>query len=246
MELRSNFNILFLLFLKMSDDSRENAEIEIENEDDEEEEPKSSSKSKSKPSKSKQQPERLTITRKKVSELTEAERNQLIADAQQGIDNDFFSVKLFKNGATRICLRKQTRAQQVLTESNDNTNNQSLNSVPTTIRRYYTDQQLLLEHVINLETSFNALKAKHKKLKKRYNELEGYLYNDDESSLKQDVLKEVNKEEPPKEQVEEQSKQQQVEQQPIEQEQQPVEQIPQQQQVRRRYIRSWRDLGNQQ
>ena len=78
------------------------AKVEIEaedaiNNDEDEQIPIKTTKSKNKLN-----TDRLTITRKKVSDLTEAERNQLITDAQQGIDNDFFQVKLCKNGSTRI------------------------------------------------------------------------------------------------------------------------------------------------
>ena len=39
--------------------------------------------------------DRLTILRKKVSDLTEAERKQIIGDAQQGLDNDYYTVRLY-------------------------------------------------------------------------------------------------------------------------------------------------------
>ena len=199
--------------------TEEQTKIEIENENDEEtKEPlKESSKS-----------NRLTINRKKVSELTEAEKQQLIADAQNGFDNQYYAVKLFKNGKCKINLKKQTKAQQVIDEANEY-------HAPSEqqIKRYYTDNQLLMEHIINLETSFNSLRAKHKKLKKRYNELEGYLYNDDSD----DEDEQKPNPEPTcqgsallEEQQYEQPQQQQYEQQPY---------------IQRRYVRSWRDIQRQ-
>ena len=210
--------------------SSDKAEIEIEDAEDDNE-----IKSKAKAAKH----DRLTITRKKVSELSDAERNQLIKDAQNGIENDFFDVRLCKNGSTRICLKKQSTAQRVINEAKES----NPTAVPTVSRKYYTDNQLLMEHIINLESSFNSLRAKHKKLKKRYNELEGYLYAD-EQPLKDDVLKDVKPDndepvEPPK-----QPTKQQLEQ-PLNNEVDPEDQPILQQPIKRRFVRSWRDLNNQ-
>ena len=222
--------------------SEEQTKIEIENEDNETEteEPKTSAENVDK--------KRLTINRKKVAELTEAEKQQLIADAQNGFENQYYTVKLFKNGKCKINLKKQTKAQQVIDEANEY-------HAPSEhqIKRYYTDNQLLMEHIINLETSFNKLHSKHKKLKKRYNELEGYLYNGNgnDSSSDEDENDKPKQESKP------------IEEKPIEPQQEkldepkPIEEIQQQQQFRdassisqqpyiqRRYVRSWRQLGNQ-
>lgn len=215
----------------------EQAQIEIETDDNNDTSPEPQTQ----PPAPKPQPtaSRLNITRKKVNDLTEAERAQLIREAQEGIENDFFQVKLFKNGSTRICLRKQSKAQQVLADANEQ---QSSPATQSTSRRYYTDNQLLMEHIINLETSFNALKTKHKKLKKRYNELEGYLYNDDEQP--QPTAPEEQPQPPIQPQQQPQQQQQPIQQQqptPIIQEEQQQQQFVQQP-VRRRYVRSWRDI----
>ena len=188
-------------------------------------------------------PNRLTIVKKKVSDLTAEERAQLIKDADEGLENDYFNVNRCKNGSTRITLRKQSTAQKVLAEAAEN------QAVPTLSKRYYTDNQLLLEHVINLESSFNALRSKHKKLKKRYNELEGYLLADDDEESNPKSIKStiVNNAEAAPEQAKEQA-QEQPEQPP----EQPQEQAPesearakgeQLQTTKRRYVRSWRDIG---
>ena len=208
--------------------------IEIENEnEDENEEVNEKEKIKT----TKLNPERVTITRKKVSELTEKERNQLIQDAQKGLENDYYTVKMFKNGSTRICLKKQSKAQQVLTEAKEN------QQIPTTSKRYYTDNQLLMEHVIALETQYNKLNSKHKKLKKRYNELEGYLYADDETGLKENPEKQ-EKQENEKEEISEkqEQKQEKLENQSLTQDQ-IQEQLSHQPQVRYRYVRSWRQIN---
>lgn len=201
--------------------TEEQTKIEIENEDNDETETKEQHLKESFKS------NRLTINRKKVSELTEAEKQQLIADAQNGFDNQYYTVKLFKNGKCKINLKKQTKAQQVIDEANEY-------HAPSEqqIKRYYTDNQLLMEHIINLETSFNSLRAKHKKLKKRYNELEGYLYNDnDDSSDACASSAELNE----NQQKPKQGPQPQIEQ----------EESTSSQPVQYRYVRSWRDIQRQ-
>ena len=190
--------------------------IEIENEDDEQPKPAEAPKGTTK---------RLTIPRKKVSELTEEEKQQLISDAQNGLDNQFYSVKLFKNGKCRIGVKKQTKAQQIINEANEYQPQTNLQ------RPFYTDNQLLFEHIINLETSLNTLRTKHKKLKKRYNQLEGYLYNDDDSDDEQTPTQNSQQDlQRPEEQLQPEPQQE--------------EEIPQQQ-VQYRYVRSWRQLGRQ-
>ena len=198
------------------------AEIEIEQDDnaEEEEEPKPKSK---KSIVKNAKPERLVISKKKVKDLNDAEREQLIKDAAEGIENDYFDVKKCKNGSTRICLKKQSTSQKVIAEAAEN------QAVPTLSKRYYTDNQLLMEHIINLESSFNQLRSKHKKLKKRYNELENYLYADDEHEALEPIPE---------------SAQEQLPEPALEQEPEQPEQPPQPQ-VQRRFVKSWRQLGNQ-
>ena len=177
---------------------------------------------------SKPTPAKTLIPRKKIPELTEAERQQLISEAQHGYDNPYYQVKFFKNGSSRIVYRKQSTAQRVIQEANDN------QPVANDYKRFYTDNQLLMEHVINLETSFNKLRSKHKALKKRYNELEGYLYNDDDEPKPQ-------QQQPKSTPVQTSVKQEQPTEEVIEQQQQSIQQPVQQ----RRYVRSWRDINRQ-
>ena len=212
--------------------TEEQTKIEIENENEETIETKEQLP---KPTPS----NRLTINRKKVAELTEAEKQQLIADAQNGFENQYYTVKLFKNGKCKINLKKQTKAQQIIDEANE------YHPPPEKqLKRYYTDNQLLMEHIINLETSFNSLRAKHKKLKKRYNKLEGYLYNENGNDDDDDSEEENDKPKQEQEPIEEKpiEPQQEIPQ----QQQQQQQQIQQQPYIQRRYVRSWRDIGNSQ
>ena len=117
---------------------------------------------------------KTVVPQKKVSELSEDEKNILIDEAKQGIENEFYKVKLFKNGNAHITQKKLTKSQKFIKA---NETNQDKVEIPKV--KFLTNDQLLMEHIINLEASFQKLKGKHKKLKKRYNELEGYLLNDD-------------------------------------------------------------------
>ena len=224
----------------MSDqEPSQKVQIEIENENDEEnvdtEPPKQIQPAQS------TQPT-VTITRKKITDLTEQERAKLISDAQNGIENEFYNVKLLKNGSTRISLKKQTKAQELIKENESNPER----SAPTPTTRYLTDNQLLFEHIINLESQYNKLRAKHKKLKKRYNDLEGYLYaddsDDDAKPQKQTVQQQQQQREQPIPVV------QPVEVpdvQPTQQQQVSPASLAQQPYVQRRFVRSWRDLRPQ-
>ena len=79
------------------------------------------------------------------------------------------------------------------------------------------------------------MRNKHKKLKKRYNELENYLYNDDndeEEKPQNEVLNEVK----PKQELKQNEQ--------IKEE--PQEQTPQQpSNVQYQYVKSWRNIGHQ-
>ena len=219
-------------------ESTQPVKIEIEDDNNESVEVKAQPEPKSK----------LTITKTRVCDLTEEEKLQLINDAKNGIEHDNFNVKLFKNGNSRITLKKKTKAQQLISS---NETNQAKLSAPSS--KFLTDNQLLFEHIINLETQFNKLHSKHKKLKHRYNELESYLYADDEDEPEAEKPKLKRTETPqgalapgfreapplplPQVPPEQQAQQSQQEQ------QQPV--LQSNPFIQRRYVKSWRDLRPQ-
>ena len=187
----------------------------------------------------------ITITKKKVSELTKDEKNKLITDAKNGIENEFYKVTFCKNGNSRITLKKQTKAQELI---KSNESNKEKIDVPKA--KYLTDNQLLMEHIINLESLYGQLRQKHKKLKKRYNELEGYLYADDEDERQTKQM--LNQNQPERDIVPELHGSEQ-ETQTISNNQtnniretplvlSPLGEVQDQRSVQRRYVRSWRDL----
>ncbi len=110
------------------------------------------------------------IERKAVRKLTQEEHDQIVSDARAGIPIEHFNVRLYQNGNSRITLRKQSKAEELISESKDEA------PPNTSSRRYLTNDQLMMEHIIDLESKFTKMALKHKKLKKRYNDLECSIY----------------------------------------------------------------------
>ena len=117
------------------------------------------------------------IKASKVKDLTVEEKARLISEAKNGVENPFFKVKFYKNGSSRIIKRKQP-VEQTSTKI-INKNSSSL-----------TTEQLLMEHVIGLESQLATLKQKHKKLKKNYKSLYQDVYVDEEEIPPQGIFKE--------------------------------------------------------
>ena len=116
-----------------------------------------------------------TIEPKHIANLTDDERATIIASVRNGVEQPYYDVKFYKNGNTRIIkrkIKKASTAEQII-------NSQPLPSA-TEAKRYYTDNQLLFEHIIELNSRIDKLTAKHKKLKNKYNTIRNDLYADDE------------------------------------------------------------------
>ena len=120
-------------------------------------------------------PEPKIIPAKRIDELTDEERKILVDNERAGIKNPYYNVKLFKNGNVRICkAKKPTLSQQVISNNGEreikNTNGDNR-------KVYMTDNQLMWEHIFELENKYNTLYTKHKKLKAKYNDL--YIEDED-------------------------------------------------------------------
>ena len=115
----------------------------------------------------KQKEESFEIKASKVKDLTKEEKIKLISDAKNGIDNPFFKVQFYKNGNTRIIKRKQRE-------------NSTSERIIKQRSPAMTTEQLLMEHVIGLESQIATLRQKQKKLKKSYKSLYQDVYVDDE------------------------------------------------------------------
>lgn len=127
------------------------------------------------------------VEQKAVAQLTEDERSLIIANAKAGLDQPYFDVKFFKNGKSRIIKKKSinpSTSQKVISSrfQSKPENEFSMNQETKPERKiYYSDNQLLFEHIIELNAKVDKLMAKHKKLKRRYQSLQNDIYvNDDD------------------------------------------------------------------
>lgn len=105
----------------------------------------------------------------RVKDLTTEERLRLVSDAKNGVENKYFKVHFTKNGSSRITKRKQPVEQ----------------TAERIVKQYtpsLTTEQLLMEHVIGLESQLATLRQKHKKLKKSYKSMYQDVYVDDEDA----------------------------------------------------------------
>ena len=132
---------------------------------------------------------------KDVKKLTSEEREQIISNFKNGIDNEFYDVKTLKNGTTRI-VKKKNKSQSLsnklisgrklclqpegqspsgpLDRSSSKDNEQFVKPE----KKYLSNEQLLMEHIFELNTQMNKLKNKQKKLKNKYKGIKRDLYVD--------------------------------------------------------------------
>ena len=104
---------------------------------------------------------------KNINQLTPEEKLTIINNAKNGIENDFYKVQFYKNGNSRIVKRKQPA-----TSTSENIIKQRAPGLTT--------EQLLMEHVIGLESQLATLRQKQKRLKHNYKSLYQDIYVDDE------------------------------------------------------------------
>lgn len=111
------------------------------------------------------------IEKKPISKLTNDEKSIIIKNHLDGINQPYYDVKQFKNGNYHITKKKPqnpTIPEKVITSSD------SIKETPSKV--YYSDNQLLFEHIIDLTQKVDRLMTKHKKLKKKYNSLQKDIY----------------------------------------------------------------------
>ena len=122
------------------------------------------------------------VERKQIVDLNDDEKALIVANARNGLDQPYYDVKLFKNGKYRIIKKKETAqsvAQKVIT---------STTAPEKEKKAYYSDNQLLFEHIIELNAKVDKLMTKHKKLKRKYQTLQNDIYCDeDEISVPQTI-----------------------------------------------------------
>ena len=143
--------------------------------------------------------------------MTDDEKALIVANARNGLDQPNFDVKFFKNGKYRILKKKETAptvAQKVIT---------STTTPEKEKKAYYSDNQLLFEHIIELNAKVDKLMTKHKKLKRKYQSLQNDIYADEDEISVPQTIKEP---EPVNVEVKNEVKDEP----PVQQQQQPVQQ----------------------
>ena len=84
---------------------------------------------------------------KDVKKLTSEEREQIISNFKNGIDNEFYDVKTLKNGTTRIVKKKnksQSLSNKLISGRKDN------EQFVKPEKKYLSNEQLLMEHIFEL------------------------------------------------------------------------------------------------
>ena len=108
-----------------------------------------------------------------VKQLSKAQRTKLIEAYENGSDNPYFKVNRLKNGSYRVTKRSNPLLNETPEHVTERVN-----------KRYegkrLTTEQMLLEHVFELERKCEIMRMKHKKLKKRYNKLENDIFESDD------------------------------------------------------------------
>ena len=105
-----------------------------------------------------------SVPNKAIKELTADERNVILSNYRNGIENQYYKVISLKNGNTRILKKKKPSiSQQAVANKGAVTINEK--------KVYMTNEQLLWQHVLDLQEKYNRLHYKHKKLKGKYNDL---------------------------------------------------------------------------
>lgn len=172
-------------------------------------------------------------TSKPVKQLSKSERDRLIEDFEKGTENVYFKVNRLKNGSYRI----NKRSNPLVTDATEAPAKTADKISKKYDGKQLTTEQLLLEHMFELERKYEIMRMKHKKLKKRYNKLEDDIFESDDEQPVEPVQYEVEHER----------------EQPIEQVQKPIEQPVKQVQsryngeqvtFRRPQKRTWRTMLN--
>ena len=124
------------------------------------------------------EPESIVIEKpqystKSVKKLSKDERAMLMSKFEKHEEDPYFKVIRMADGGIRITKRKiplnsdVREAQKIRAAAIENKS-----------KGHLTNEQLLMEHIIDIEARLETMRLKHKKLKKRYNELESNLYED--------------------------------------------------------------------
>ena len=109
---------------------------------------------------------------KRIKDLTNEERSIIINNAKNGIDNEYYKVQMCKNGSSRITKKKPAK---------ESTSDKLIKNHGPGL----STEQLLMEHVIGLETQLATMRQKQKRLKGKYKQLYQDIYIEDEDITNQ-------------------------------------------------------------
>lgn len=132
------------------------------------------------------------IPQKKICELTDDEKKALYEASLRNEYNDYYEVKHHANGKYRIVHRKPKTssqssrpsiAQQAISGNGELTINTDAHDKSKQSKVYMSDNQLVWMHLLDLEQKYERLYNKHKKLKRKYNDL--YIEDVDEDAYVQ-------------------------------------------------------------
>ena len=115
---------------------------------------------------------------KAVKKLNKDERQKLLDGFEKGTEDPYFKVIRMKNGAIRITKRAIPLLNDVQQAVQANSEKVEKKVLKHAQGSRLTNEQLLMEHIMDLESRFETMRLKHKKLKRRYNELESAIYDD--------------------------------------------------------------------
>ena len=132
--------------------------------------------------------EEITVpaTKKKPKKLSKKQqRLNAIEDFKNGIENNDFKVYSLKNGSYRV-VKRETPPAKI------ENNVESKPEIMPVINQQYTNEQYLINHILDLQKQFEKLRLKQKKLKKSHKKIKADIYDDSEPIDIETVSREVD------------------------------------------------------
>ena len=123
--------------------------------------------------------EEITVpaTKKKSGKISKKQqRLNAIEDFKNGKSNDDFKVYALKNGSYRV-VKRETPPAKI------ENNVESKPEIMPVINQQYTNEQYLINHILELEKKFEKMRLKQKKIKKNYKKIKADIYDDDSEMI---------------------------------------------------------------
>lgn len=115
-----------------------------------------------------------TVKPRKISK--KQQRLNAIDDFKNGKSNKDFKVYPLKNGSFRVVKRENATV-------NKENNIETKPEITPVINHQYTNDQFLINHILELEKKFEKLRLKQKKLKKSHKKIKADIYDDDSEPI---------------------------------------------------------------